>query len=847
MEVPREKLRLEEDERLLSPPWIVAPYACATVVNVQGFVPHALLDVRVNGGDVVTGFDGGFPEPKGAVVPLPGPLIAGQTVSVRQRLVAAESDWSPEVDVRDHTQDYPAGPPRPEINPAPVYQCGARTGVSNLLTGSTVWITAQATEVGRVEGATQHQGVNVTPDYGLAQEVIGWASLCDDPSPPSATETSQPPPLPLAALTFEPTYDGSEQVTLNGLANGARFTLSRNGNPVGTFAGWGGRFTVNGIFPAVSTTDTFSATQMLCPGDPASPPGSTTPLPCSALPAPVVAPIQAGDDAVFLIQFVPDARTKVYVNGVKRGDSGGSIILLTQPVDHGDVVHVIQSVGICVSNWAQELRAQCVAPHVGPDPVAFNLFPIGWKEYDGGETDVLGMTQHRRGSVYYPADLDGDGTPFNARLAALGRVPIVFMIHGQHSDQVANYQGYEYFQRQLARAGIVAVSVDENEAYPRSSASNIFERAQLLIRSIEYFQSLDAGGDSVFGGRIDFTRVGLMGHSRGGEAVCVVPEFPPPAGITILGVLALDPTLWGAFSGRPAGYAYLTILPAANGDVVTNTGARFYDQAVPDPFKSQLYVDHANHNYFNTVWTNDDAGGAFTLMAPGDHQRILSAYGCAFFRRLLLGHDTVGYLAGTVLPPFVLTANVHISFDRPGGRVVDNHEDGNGIDFNSLNLGTMQSGGLTADEHGFSQDASNRFNDSFLGNTVGMVARSEEAGGSFRSPVDPPAELMDGEVWVRAAEVSEGSIPAGSTGFELGLETDAGTFWVDSNDVGGLPRPFDRLGNWPDKTMLTTLRFPLACFIHQSQKERLVVRAILLRLNRSDRRAIAFDDLEIFG
>jgi hypothetical protein len=31
-------------------------------------------------------------------------------------------------------------------------------------------------------------------------------------------------------------------------------------------------------------------------------------------------------------------------------------------------------------------------------------------------------------------------------------------------------------------------------------------------------------------------------------------------------------------------------------------GAKFYDQASTDPFKCQLYIHDANHNFFNTEW-----------------------------------------------------------------------------------------------------------------------------------------------------------------------------------------------------------------------------------------------------
>ena len=66
------------------------------------------------------------------------------------------------------------------------------------------------------------------------------------------------------------------------------------------------------------------------------------------------------------------------------------------------------------------------------------------------------------GSVYYPAEDDGQGQPFNSRLAGVGRVPIVVMAHGNHSPADPSYLGYDYFQHALAKMGIIAVSVDCN-------------------------------------------------------------------------------------------------------------------------------------------------------------------------------------------------------------------------------------------------------------------------------------------------------------------------------------------------------------------------------------------------
>jgi hypothetical protein len=284
VEVPRDRVKLSEGKRVLSPPHLAAPiYACGKIVNVLGFVPNALLDVQVDGVSVAANVPGGFPSPMGAVIGLPAALTVGQAIRARQKAFGRTSPWSAPVVVRDHTVDFPAGLPRPEVDPPPVYECGARTGVSNLLVGCNAWITADGVEVGRVNGAVAHQGVNVNPFYGLAQTVRAWAGLCADTSPPSQAWVTQHYALPLPAPTINPPVAGSQTVVLDGIVNGARFTLSRGGVVVGTFRAWGGRFNVLGVTPPFSTGESLSATQELCPGDPPSPPGTAVVLPCSAL------------------------------------------------------------------------------------------------------------------------------------------------------------------------------------------------------------------------------------------------------------------------------------------------------------------------------------------------------------------------------------------------------------------------------------------------------------------------------------------------------------------------------------------------------------------------------------
>jgi hypothetical protein len=411
MEVPRDKLDLRDDPGVLSPPFLTQPlYACAKAVNVTGYVPNATIDVEINGAVAVAGFPGGSPAPFGATIHLPAGLVAGQKVRARQHHGGATSAWSPApaATVRDHTADYPAGPPRPEMFPTPLYKCGVRTGVGNLLVGCDVRITANGAGVGSVAGANNPQGVNVNPAYDTGQHVRAWAQLCNDPSPPSIEQIVQPPPLPLPTPGFDPAYDGGTQVVVNTIVDGARFTLSRNGVQLGTFSCWGGKCIV-GINPPYHAPEQFSATQELCPGDGPSGTGTGTVQPCSALPAPQVGPIQDGDTQVVITQFVLGSEIKVFVNNVKTGDGSGPVVALTAPVPHNATIDVWQILGTCAGSTVQQVNAQCVNPPVAGDPSALDLFPVGTHEYNNDPNTVKfdNFTYHVRGSIYYPPRTTG--------------------------------------------------------------------------------------------------------------------------------------------------------------------------------------------------------------------------------------------------------------------------------------------------------------------------------------------------------------------------------------------------------------------------------------------------------
>jgi len=379
----------------------------------------------------------------------------------------------------------------------------------------------------------------------------------------------------------------------------------------------------------------------------------------------------------------------------------------------------------------------------------------------------------------------------------------------------------------------------------------------VIAAAITHFQSLDSGGDKIFGGHLDFKRVGLLGHSRGAEAVLVVPELSgsrAPKDITVKAVLSLAPTNARASSETPRGFAFMTILPAGDGDVRGNDGAVFYDNAVPSPCKSQLYIHEANHNFFNTEWVaRPDRKSGAGPMLPADHQRILLVYACALFRSFLTTTSFERIVAGRELPPGVRNDKIHISSELAAALIVEDHQDGT-PGKNTLLQTITKFGYATADEKPFSQTAG-AFNGSFFGASNGLIVKRSAASNQFTSPLKKVSSLKNKEVWIRSAEVYTGAIPANATGFKLGLvDVDNKTVFVDSNETGGLPRPFDRRADDlafvrspidKTKTMLKTFRFPIGCFERGSGLKTDQIKAIVLHLDRGDNRELAFDQWQI--
>ncbi|QND51493.1 hypothetical protein HB779_05965 [Phyllobacterium sp. 628] len=108
------------------------------------------------------------------------------------------------------------------------------------------------------------------------------------------------------------------------------------------------------------------------------------------------------------------------------------------------------------------------------------------------------------------------------------KYPVIIFLHGQHDKTDPSYEGYDYLAKDLAEHGYVVLSIDANAINTVGDDSSQ-SRAQLILGTLDRMREIDGFGQIDLGanlgkldplkGKLDFTRVGIIGHSRGGQGV----------------------------------------------------------------------------------------------------------------------------------------------------------------------------------------------------------------------------------------------------------------------------------------------------------------------------------------
>ena len=299
------------------------------------------------------------------------------------------------------------------------------------------------------------------------------------------------------------------------------------------------------------------------------------------------------------------------------------------------------------------------------------------EELDGGATEPI-HAYSIAASDYDLRDQSVPGVSFLTTLYGVGRrpvdlaagpFPLIVLLHGNHGicrwgttdycetsndhdchpyggSTTPNAEGMAFQAETLAAQGYIAVTISGNAMNCRDDY--IPQRTQLFLEHIRRWKGWNEASaepfDAQFVGAVDMSRVGLVGHSRGGDAASSVPlalEATPIAGVTVASIFAIAPTDYHATT--PVGTHYAVLLPSCDGDVSNLWGMDIYDRGI-DPgdhvVRSQVFFIGANHNFFSTEWYFDDGTYAcgWADMVGGVAQRgMLEATEGAWFNGTLGG------------------------------------------------------------------------------------------------------------------------------------------------------------------------------------------------------------------
>jgi hypothetical protein len=221
-----------------------------------------------------------------------------------------------------------------------------------------------------------------------------------------------------------------------------------------------------------------------------------------------------------------------------------------------------------------------------------------------------------------------------------------------------NHEGYTYLAEQLASRGFLVVSINANRGITAGPPQDFgtpgnpfiedrglnLARARLVLKHLELLSRWNRGVEPTppslgfsLQGAINFGRVALVGHSRGGEGVRGAyniytgrnTDINPYASIDWRSRIGDAIDFKGIFEIAPVdrqtvrtlnaeGITWSVMLPGCDGDVINQQGMWPYDRMMksfaeqPARQKAFYYVVGANHNYWNTEWQFSDSSGCFS-------------------------------------------------------------------------------------------------------------------------------------------------------------------------------------------------------------------------------------------
>jgi hypothetical protein len=254
---------------------------------------------------------------------------------------------------------------------------------------------------------------------------------------------------------------------------------------------------------------------------------------------------------------------------------------------------------------------------------------------------------------------------------------------------VRSHEGYAYAAESLASWGYFVVSINANRGINGAAGAvdDLYlntRRGRLVLRHLELLDQWNRTGGAPkslgfeIRNTLDFSEIGLMGHSRGGEGVLAAYNLFKELGSPWPARFANQPVFRGIFAIAPVtnqtsrplfadNIPWAALLPLCDGDVYTMDALQVYNNTMRARFevepgiKAIFGVWGANHNFYNTEWQQSDAGrcvgrgnsALFSVRSTGSsRQRQTGLYPLMAFFRSQVGHEAERTFANIFNPSF---------------------------------------------------------------------------------------------------------------------------------------------------------------------------------------------------
>lgn len=275
-----------------------------------------------------------------------------------------------------------------------------------------------------------------------------------------------------------------------------------------------------------------------------------------------------------------------------------------------------------------------------------------------------------------------------------GPYPLVLILHGSHENiaEDARYDlGFTYLCEALAKHGYAAASLDLNVAYLWHLGENDLEKTieithhhLMALRAMVQAPTQDY---AVLKNKIDFSKIVLMGHSRGGGSIFEIAGYEAYNGNPISGLIAIAPALMAQrreFVDIPSHI----LVPELDGDL-TDLQGYYLSYAVRDSHQKSItsvtLLEQANHNFFNQTLVEQDRNDArwfgpvteYQLTAE-QQQAFLVEYTLSLLDSIFSGEERIFY-SGRQSPTSLFGQKAPVIFYQPDREPLLDILDGNAV------------------------------------------------------------------------------------------------------------------------------------------------------------------------